>query len=153
MRASGASVRRRLRGSPGRRRRRRQKRAKKGWSHSGWSWGNSSWLTPIWEFRTRSGTTRMGRMRPRRIRLRGGIAVLPFSRQNSPFWVKYSLFPEISSLLVCVGNCSKSRCGTAASCSEKSASTPRIAKFPVKFCRETGAIRTASPARQSLNLR
>src|SRR5258705_8427047 len=100
MRAGGASARRRLRGSPGRRRRRRRKRARKGWLHAGRSWQNSDWLTPIWEFRTRSGTTRMGRITSRRSRLRGGIAVLPFSRQNSLLRVKYSLFPEISSLLI-----------------------------------------------------
>jgi hypothetical protein len=43
------------------------------------------------------------------------------------------LFFEIFSLLICVGNCAKSRCGTAVYCFEIVSSGPEIAEFPVKF--------------------
>jgi hypothetical protein len=52
---------------------------------------------------------------------------------------KISLFPKILSLLICVGNCSRSDCSTAVSRIEFGSQSPRIA----------GAISTASPAWES----
>src|ERR1700726_3701559 len=74
---------------------------------------------------------------------------------NSLLPPKNSLFLEIFSLLICVGNCAKSDCSAAVSCYKIGLGSPEIAKFPVKFpvSREItwrrGAIGTASPARQS----
>jgi hypothetical protein len=53
--------------------------------------------------------------------------------ENSLFLVDNSLFLKIFSLLSSVGNCTRSRCGTATSCSKKAALGSKIAKFPVKF--------------------
>jgi hypothetical protein len=39
-----------------------------------------------------------------------------FAGENFLLLLKKSLFLEIFSLLICVGNCAKSRCSTAASC-------------------------------------
>jgi hypothetical protein len=52
---------------------------------------------------------------------------------NSLIPAKNSLFFEIFSLLICVGNCAKSDCGAAVSCYEIGLGSPEIAKFPVKF--------------------
>src|SRR3984893_15499778 len=52
---------------------------------------------------------------------------------NSLIPAKNSLFFEIFSLLICVGNCAKSDCGAAVSCYEIGLGAPKIAKFPVKF--------------------
>jgi len=74
------------------------------------------------------------------------VSLLPF---------KHSLLREILSLLIWVGNCSRSGCSTAVSCSGSGSQSLRIAKFPVKFpvirefALETGSISTASPANQS----
>jgi hypothetical protein len=46
---------------------------------------------------------------------------------------KNSLFFEIFSLLIWVGNCAKSDCGAAVSCYEIGPGSPEIAKFPVNF--------------------
>jgi hypothetical protein len=70
-----------------------------------------------------------------------------------------SLFFEISSLLMRVGNCSNGRCGTGVSSFETGCPGRKTAIFPVKFpvCREfgleTGAICTVSPASHWLNVR
>src|SRR6266851_9681179 len=53
--------------------------------------------------------------------------------EHSLLPAKNSLFPEIFSLLILVGNCSRSGCSTAVSCYEIGSQSPRIAKFPVKF--------------------
>src|SRR5258705_12389310 len=53
--------------------------------------------------------------------------------QISLFLPENSLFFKIFSLLICVGNCSRSGCSTAVSCYEIDSQSPRIAKFPVKF--------------------
>jgi hypothetical protein len=52
---------------------------------------------------------------------------------NSLIPAKNSLFFEIFSLLICVGNCAKSDCGASVSCYEIGLGSPEIAKFPVKF--------------------
>jgi hypothetical protein len=52
---------------------------------------------------------------------------------NSLIPAKNSLFLEIFSLLICVGNYAKSDCGAAVSCYEIGPGSPEIAKFPVKF--------------------
>ena len=52
---------------------------------------------------------------------------------NSLIPAKNSLFLEIFSLLICLGNCAKSDCGAAVSCYEIGPGSPEIAKFPVKF--------------------
>jgi hypothetical protein len=76
-----------------------------------------------------------------------------------PDTCKNSLFVEIFSLLICVGNCAESDCGAAVPCYEIGPESPETAKFPVKFpvSRELAwrraPIRTASPANQSLNYR
>jgi hypothetical protein len=57
----------------------------------------------------------------------------PIFREHSLLPAKNSLFPEIFSLLICVGNCAKSDCGAAVSCYEIGLGSPEIAKFPVKF--------------------
>ena len=54
-------------------------------------------------------------------------------RRNSLLPEKDSLFPKIFSLLICVGNCSRSGCSTAVSRIEFGSQSPRIVKFPVKF--------------------
>src|ERR1700694_4761145 len=61
----------------------------------------------------------------------------------------YLLF-EIFSLLICVGNCAKSRCGTAVSCYEIVSWGLEIAEFPVKFpvSREFAWRRVRSPLRR-----
>ena len=56
-----------------------------------------------------------------------------FGLLNSLIPAKNSLFFEIFSLLICVGNCAKSDCGAAVSCYEIGPGGPEIAKFPVKF--------------------
>jgi hypothetical protein len=76
-------------------------------------------------------------------------------RLNSLFSRNNSLILRIFSLLICVGNCARSRCRRAVSWYGIPPQTPEIAIFPVKFpvsrefALETGAISTASPARQS----
>jgi hypothetical protein len=52
---------------------------------------------------------------------------------NSLIPAKNSLFVEIFSLLICVGNCAKSDRGAAVSCSKTFSRCLKIAKFPVKF--------------------
>jgi hypothetical protein len=52
---------------------------------------------------------------------------------NSLIPAKNSLFLEIFSLLICVGNCAKSDCGAVVSCYEIRLGSPEIEKFPVKF--------------------
>jgi hypothetical protein len=47
--------------------------------------------------------------------------------------LKKSLFLEIFSLLIFIGNCVRSHCSTAASCFEIVSQSPKNAKFPVKF--------------------
>ena len=54
-------------------------------------------------------------------------------RLNSLFLRNNSLILKISSLLTCVGNCLRSGCCTAVSCSDIGSNTLKIAKFPVKF--------------------
>ena len=44
-----------------------------------------------------------------------------------------SLFSKIFSLIICVGNCSRSGCSAAVSWHVIVSLSPRIAKFPVKF--------------------
>jgi hypothetical protein len=56
-----------------------------------------------------------------------------FCDSNSLLPLTNSLLFEIFSLLICIGNCAKSRCGTAVSCSNIVSGSPGIAKFPVKF--------------------
>jgi hypothetical protein len=56
-----------------------------------------------------------------------------FCRLISLLPVLNSLFREIFSLLICVGNFSKSRCGTSISCSRVTSRGPKTAIFPVKF--------------------
>ena len=46
---------------------------------------------------------------------------------------KNSLFFEIVSLLICVGNCARSHCGAAVSSHEIGSRSLKIARFPVKF--------------------
>ena len=53
--------------------------------------------------------------------------------RNSLIPANNYLFFEIFSLLICVRNCAKSRCGTAVSCFEIVPQGPEIAEFPVKF--------------------
>jgi hypothetical protein len=48
-------------------------------------------------------------------------------------FAKKSLFFEMFSLLICVGNCARSRCSIAASCHEIGPRRPETAIFPVKF--------------------
>jgi hypothetical protein len=81
---------------------------------------------------------------------------------NSLIPAKNSLFFEILSLLICVGNCAKSDCGAAVSCYEIGLGSPEIAKFPVKFPisrefawrRVRSALRRqpTSPARREMSL-
>src|ERR1700722_13934365 len=52
---------------------------------------------------------------------------------NSLIPAKNSLFLEIFSLLICVGNCAKGDCSAAVSCYEIGLGSPEITKFPVKF--------------------
>ncbi len=75
-------------------------------------------------------------------------AYLPCTR-NSLILKMSSLFPEIFSLLICVGNFAKSRCSAAVSCYEIGLGSPRIPKFPVKFpvSRELTWRRVRSPLR------
>ena len=54
-------------------------------------------------------------------------------RDPSLIPAKNSLFLEIFSLLVCVGNYARSDCGAAVSCNEIGLGSPEIAKFPVNF--------------------
>jgi hypothetical protein len=56
-----------------------------------------------------------------------------FRRYNSLLFAKKSLFFEIFSLLICVGNCEKSDCGAAVSCYGIGPGSLEIAIFPVKF--------------------
>jgi hypothetical protein len=78
--------------------------------------------------------------------------------EHSLFFRQNSLFFEIFSLLISVGNYSNNRCGTAVSAFEIVGLDRKSAIFPVKFpvCREfaleTGANCTASPASHSINL-
>ncbi len=58
---------------------------------------------------------------------------LKFCRSNSLISLKNSLFFEIFSLIICLGNCARSRCSTVVYCVELGSQGPRIAKFPVKF--------------------
>ena len=61
-----------------------------------------------------------------------------------------SLFPKIFSLIICVGNFTRSRCGAAVSCYEIGPGSLEIAKFPVKFpdTRESGWRRVRSALRR-----
>src|SRR5258706_8680889 len=61
-----------------------------------------------------------------------------------------SLFFGNISLLICVGNCSRSGCNAAVSCSKLLPKAPEIAKFPVKFpdTRESGWRRVRSALRR-----
>jgi hypothetical protein len=52
---------------------------------------------------------------------------------NSLIPFKNSLILKILSLIICVGNCSRSGCSAAVSCYQIASLSPRIAKFPVKF--------------------
>src|ERR1700733_1937443 len=52
---------------------------------------------------------------------------------NSLIPAKNSLFLEIFSLLICVGNWAKSDCSAAVSCYKIGLESPEIAKLPVKF--------------------
>src|SRR5258707_991613 len=54
-------------------------------------------------------------------------------RLNSLFLRNNSLILKIFSLLICVGNCARSRCRRAVSCYGIPPQTPKIAIFPVKF--------------------
>src|ERR1700676_1856909 len=63
----------------------------------------------------------------------GDRAPNPIFREHSLLPAKKSLFPEIFSLLVCVGNFTRSRCGTAVSRNEIRFRGTKIAKFPVNF--------------------
>ncbi|SIO47530.1 hypothetical protein SAMN05443247_05916 [Bradyrhizobium erythrophlei] len=56
-----------------------------------------------------------------------------FRRYNSLLFAKKSLYFEIFSLLICVGNCAKSGCGAAVSCYGIGPGSLEIAIFPVKF--------------------
>jgi hypothetical protein len=56
-----------------------------------------------------------------------------FCDSNSLLPLTNCLLFEIFSLLICIGNCAKSRCGTAVSCSNIVFGSPGIAIFPVKF--------------------
>jgi hypothetical protein len=73
-----------------------------------------------------------------------------FGRSHSLFLPRNSLFLEIVSLLICVGNCAKNRCGTVAYCHEIGRASPKIARFPVKFpvTREFAWRRVRSPLRR-----
>ena len=53
--------------------------------------------------------------------------------RKSLFGRKISLFFKFSSLLICTGNCSRSRWGTGGSCLDVSAWSANFAVFPVKF--------------------
>src|ERR1019366_4208650 len=53
--------------------------------------------------------------------------------QNSLLLAKNSLFLEIFSLLIFIGNCVRSHCSTAVCCWEIGSQSPRIIEFPVKF--------------------
>ena len=83
------------------------------------------------------------------------VVQLPVCGLCSLIPTKNSLFFEIVSLLICVGNIAKSHCDIAVHCSRTFSGSPEIAIFPVKFpvsrdfALETGATSTASPARQS----
>ena len=73
-----------------------------------------------------------------------------FCGSNSLLPLTNCLLFEIFSLLICVGNCAKSRCGTAASCSKIVSGSLGIAIFPVKFpvSREFGWRRVRSALRR-----
>src|ERR1035437_8394827 len=53
--------------------------------------------------------------------------------QNSLLPTKNSLFLEVFSLLIFIGNCVRSHCSTAVCCWEIGSQSPRIIEFPVKF--------------------
>ena len=55
------------------------------------------------------------------------------ARLNSLFLLNYSLFFETFSLLIYLGNCSRSACSTAVSCFGIGPGSLKSAKFPVKF--------------------
>jgi hypothetical protein len=78
--------------------------------------------------RERAALSRLRRLIFRRCR-----STLHSEFLNSLIPAKNSLFFEIFSLLICVGNCSKSDCGAAVSCYEIGLGSPEITKFPVKF--------------------
>src|ERR1700738_1993049 len=61
------------------------------------------------------------------------LAKAPVAYENSLLLLLNSLFSEIFSLLICIGNCSRSGCRTTASCDEIGSQSPRIAKFLVEF--------------------
>jgi hypothetical protein len=73
-----------------------------------------------------------------------------------PDTCKNSLFLEIFSLLVCVGNYARTDCGAAVSCNKIGLGSPEIAKFAVLFPVsrelqvETGSYLTAHTTTQSL---
>jgi hypothetical protein len=73
----------------------------------------------------------------------------PVCKQNSLFPAKCSLFFEIFSLLIFLGNLMRNRCGTVASQWEMVSKSPKIAKYPVnfpvsrEFSPETGSYLTA----------
>jgi mono/diheme cytochrome c family protein len=89
-------------------------------------------------------------------RITGSRLRIRISRhQKSLLPDRNSLFFEIFSLLICLGNCLRSRCVTAASCYEISSHIPKIAKFPVKFpvSREIAWRRVRIPLRRQPAMR
>src|SRR5258705_5089377 len=73
-----------------------------------------------------------------------------FGGDNSLLSPSNSLFFGNISLLICVGNCSRSGCNAAVSCSKLLPKALEIAKFPVKFpdTRESGWRRVRSALRR-----
>jgi hypothetical protein len=65
--------------------------------------------------------------------LKCSLAIWSFGRSHSLFLPRSSLFFEIVSLLICLGNYAKNRSGIAASCHKIGLRNPEIALFPVKF--------------------
>ena len=61
------------------------------------------------------------------------VVQLPVCGLCSLIPTKNSLFFEIVSLLICVGNCARSHCGAAVSSHAIGARSLKIARFPVKF--------------------
>jgi len=76
---------------------------------------------------------------------------LSVCRENSLLLAKNSLFLKIFSLLVCVGNCSRTGCSTGVFRIKIGSQSPRIAKFPVKF--PGNASRAISPAASTCSRR
>jgi hypothetical protein len=76
-------------------------------------------------------------VRRRNVRLRVKtllvMQICPILLNNSLIQLTSSLFFEKSSLLICLGNCSKSHCSAVVSSHETGYRSLKIAKFPVKF--------------------